>query len=333
MMHRLAHRLVVSSKLTRCPASVGLTLNRPQLPFTATALQSFSSHTTQRCNKVSASTQPKEDRDAGVSVVLSESTDIHFNLALESFLHEQLTPRQPTLFLWRNSPTIVIGRNQNIWTECDVNRMKDNGISLARRYSGGGAVYQDLGNSCFTFLSPTDVPDTPPSPQAPSLDPIAQRGLSRTNNNEIILNALRSSFNLEAQASGRNDITIDGKKSPHTSATSRLTVPLTHPDVTLFPLLISQSPAGTSRSTFTSNNHSLHALPLTSQFSGAAFKHAFGVDMHHGTLMRDVDFTALQRYLTPSAIKLKSKGVASVAGRVLNLSEIVKEITHEQVCE
>eukprot|EP00923_Selenidium_pygospionis_P008000 GHVN01013560.1.p1 GENE.GHVN01013560.1~~GHVN01013560.1.p1 ORF type:complete len:240 (+),score=25.38 GHVN01013560.1:147-866(+) len=238
MMHRLAHRLVVSSKLTRCPASVGLTLNRPQLPFTATALQSFSSHTTQRCNKVSASTQPKEDRDAGVSVVLSESTDIHFNLALESFLHEQLTPRQPTLFLWRNSPTIVIGRNQNIWTECDVNRMKDNGISLARRYSGGGAVYQDLGNSCFTFLSPTDVPDTPPSPQAPSLDPIAQRGLSRTNNNEIILNALRSSFNLEAQASGRNDITIDGKK-----------------------------------------------------FSGAAFKHAFGVDMHHGTLMRDVDFT------------------------------------------
>eukprot|EP00923_Selenidium_pygospionis_P008004 GHVN01013565.1.p1 GENE.GHVN01013565.1~~GHVN01013565.1.p1 ORF type:complete len:102 (+),score=8.09 GHVN01013565.1:1022-1327(+) len=83
---------------------------------------------------------------------------------------------------------------KNIWTECDVNRMKDNGISLARRYSGGGAVYQDLGNSCFTFLSPTDVPDTPPSPQAPSLDPIAQRGLSRTNNNEIILNALRSSF-------------------------------------------------------------------------------------------------------------------------------------------
>eukprot|EP00923_Selenidium_pygospionis_P008020 GHVN01013581.1.p1 GENE.GHVN01013581.1~~GHVN01013581.1.p1 ORF type:complete len:124 (+),score=24.93 GHVN01013581.1:174-545(+) len=111
MIHRLAHRLVVSSKLTRCetPSSVGLTSDRPQLPSKATAWQSFSSHTTQQCNKVSA---PKEDRDAGVSVVLSESTDIHFNLALESFLHEQLTPRQPTLFLWRNSPTIVIGRNQ-----------------------------------------------------------------------------------------------------------------------------------------------------------------------------------------------------------------------------
>ncbi|MCA0422272.1 MAG: lipoate--protein ligase LplA, partial [Proteobacteria bacterium] len=75
------------------------------------------------------------------------------NLATEEYIFNHLDAARPILFLWRNGPTVVIGKHQNPWKECKVAEMEAQGVTLARRRSGGGAVYQDLGNSIFTFLN------------------------------------------------------------------------------------------------------------------------------------------------------------------------------------
>lgn len=78
-------------------------------------------------------------------IVTSESRDIHRNLAVEEWLLDH-APQLPVLFLCVNSPCVVIGKNQNPWCECRLSLMKKEGVPLARRISGGGAVYHDEGN-------------------------------------------------------------------------------------------------------------------------------------------------------------------------------------------
>lgn len=74
--------------------------------------------------------------------------------------------------------------------------MKNDNIKLSRRKTGGGAVYQDLGNTCFSFFTPYEKDD--------KLD-------YRSINNEIILRAMEG-LGIKAEVSGRNDLTVDGKK-------------------------------------------------------------------------------------------------------------------------
>lgn len=69
--------------------------------------------------------------------------------------------------------------------------LEEDGVTLARRKSGGGCVYQDMGNSVFSFINPIDTSTTD----------------FKTMNNDILLNALKDGFGIEAQASGRNDLT------------------------------------------------------------------------------------------------------------------------------
>lgn len=125
---------------------------------------------------------------AKLQVFLSNSFDPHLNLAVEEWIFHNLSAEQQILFLWRNQNTVVIGRNQNPWSECNLEKMKTDSITLARRTTGGGAVFHDLGNTNFTFLSP-------------------KSGYKRETNLKVILDALEK-FGIHGQVSGRNDLLV-----------------------------------------------------------------------------------------------------------------------------
>ncbi|MCL2898528.1 lipoate--protein ligase A [Brenneria tiliae] len=131
---------------------------------------------------------------SSLRLLLSDSFDPWFNLAVEECIFRQMPTTQRVLFLWRNAETVVIGRAQNPWKECNTRRMAQDGIKLARRSSGGGAVFHDLGNTCFTFMAGKPAYDKSVSTQ-------------------IILNALAAQ-GINASASGRNDLVIDTDGGP-----------------------------------------------------------------------------------------------------------------------
>ena len=87
-------------------------------------------------------------------VIVSQSKDIFENLALEEWLYRNANFEECSyLLMWRNNPTVVIGRHQNVWKEANIPLLQAANVCLARRYSGGGAVYHDLGNVNFSFLT------------------------------------------------------------------------------------------------------------------------------------------------------------------------------------
>lgn len=84
-------------------------------------------------------------------------TDIYFNLAAEEYL---LKRKKGNYFmLWQADPSVVIGKNQNTASEVNPDYVREHGISVARRFSGGGAVYHDKGNINLTFIETTERPD------------------------------------------------------------------------------------------------------------------------------------------------------------------------------
>ena len=79
------------------------------------------------------------------SVFVSSQTSIYKNLAFERFLYKNKDLTQPVLLFYQNSKSVIIGRNQNPWKECKLEELHKREVDLCRRFSGGGAVYQDLG--------------------------------------------------------------------------------------------------------------------------------------------------------------------------------------------
>ena len=122
-------------------------------------------------------------------------TDPYYNLALEEYVFEKLDRSEDWLILWQNYNTIVIGKYQNTVEEINADYVKEHGISVARRLSGGGAVYHDTGNLNYTII--VDKNDDFDFNFQYFVMPVTK--------------ALQS-FGLAAEFSGRNDVTIDGKK-------------------------------------------------------------------------------------------------------------------------
>lgn len=88
-----------------------------------------------------------------MKTILNTSTDPYFNLALEEYLVKNLNFNEDFFILWQNSPSVIIGRNQNVFEEIDIKLAIQKGIPFVRRISGGGTVFHDLGNLNFTFIT------------------------------------------------------------------------------------------------------------------------------------------------------------------------------------
>lgn len=125
--------------------------------------------------------------------LILDTHDPYRNLAIEEYLFD--TCDDEIFMLWQNEPTVVIGKNQNAFAEIRWDFVKERGIHVARRITGGGAVYHDLGNINYTFLSPNKGKD----------------GIDFAYFTEPIVKALRD-MGLDVCLSGRNDLLADGKK-------------------------------------------------------------------------------------------------------------------------
>ena len=193
-----------------------------------------------------------------LQVVVSNQYNPFLNRAVEQYLTDNQEENTVTLYLWKNQQTVVIGYNQNPYSECNVKLLLDEGGHLMRRGTGGGAVYHDLGNINFSFVADKRLYDV-------------KKQLS------VIQDALLS-YGLTTEISGRNDLTCEGRK-----------------------------------------------------FSGNAFAKGKQNDLHHGTILIKTDGAMMQRYLIVDKAKLMKNGVKSVASRVINLSELVPDLTSENI--
>lgn len=122
----------------------------------------------------------------------SPGDNVFVNQALEAALTEYVGEDEAALYLWSNSDAVVIGRNQDAYAECRVDALESAGGMLARRLSGGGAVWHDGGNLNFSFIS-------------------CEKDEDKGTNFGIVLNALVS-LGIHAELGGRNDLMLNGAK-------------------------------------------------------------------------------------------------------------------------
>ncbi len=125
----------------------------------------------------------------------SDQTDPYYNLALEEYVFNELPKDNEYFMLWQNDNSIIIGKHQNTIEEINLPFVEEHKINVARRLSGGGAVYHDLGNLNYTFVT----------------DAKAQGGIDLASFCIPVVKALNS-IGVNAEISGRNDIVIDGRK-------------------------------------------------------------------------------------------------------------------------
>ena len=119
-----------------------------------------------------------------MKTLIQNSLDPFFNMAFDSYVLEKTDFEG--FYLWQDKPSVIVGLNQSVYAEVNLPFIQEHGIELVRRVSGGGAVYHDLGNLCYTFVGYEDGPAR-------------------------VADALRR-MGVPAELTGRNDIMVDGRK-------------------------------------------------------------------------------------------------------------------------
>ncbi len=196
-------------------------------------------------------------------VVDTKDTNPYKNLAIEEYLEKTcISKTSVILMIWQSEKSVIIGHSQNVITEVDVVKCREDKVNIVRRKSGGGAVYQDKGNLNFSFIWFCDK-------------------CSIENTYNVVFKALKN-LGLSTEKINKNDILI-------------------HQGEGVFKV---------SGSAFISN----------SQFS-----------LHHGTLLVDLNIKNAEKYLTPPAEKLSSKGIDSIKQRITNIKNLIPDITIRKV--
>ncbi|MDP1621095.1 MAG: lipoate--protein ligase [Bacteroidales bacterium] len=126
-------------------------------------------------------------------IIKRHNTDPYFNLATEEYVLKNF--EENSFMLWRNEPSIIVGKHQNTLAEINVAYVKENNIPVVRRLSGGGAVFHDLGNLNFTFIQTGNQESL----------------IDFRKYTDPILEVLQK-IGINARFEGRNDLTIDGRK-------------------------------------------------------------------------------------------------------------------------
>jgi lipoate-protein ligase A len=125
--------------------------------------------------------------------ILHNSTDPYFNIATDEYIFKNM--KEDCFMLWRNDNAIIVGKHQNTLAEINVGYVKEKGIKVVRRLSGGGAVYHDLGNLNFTFTRTGENTEM----------------VDFERYTKPIIDVLQN-LGVDARFEGRNDLTIEGKK-------------------------------------------------------------------------------------------------------------------------
>lgn len=127
-----------------------------------------------------------------LKIIRAEGVNAYRNQAIEKYLLDTCKKGEMIFYIWSNDRTVFIGKNQNAYTECNISALNADGGNLARRFTGGGAVYHDVGNLNFTFIT-------------------WREDYGINNQFSVIADAVRS-LGFDAEVNGRNDMVIDGKK-------------------------------------------------------------------------------------------------------------------------
>lgn len=241
-----------------------------------------------------------------------ESYSPYENLAAEEIFCEMCARAGKVgIFLWQNADTVVIGQNQNPWRECNLAEMGKDSVRLARRKTGGGAVFHDLGNLNFSFCAARGEYDRGAESATRGIDDQDADCVTR---GEYDRGAEGSTEGARKDAGGSEE---DAARETDSSAESADGGAEYSQEKNYRVIVGGVRKAGIAAEISGRND-------ITAQgrkFSGNAFRFTSRYSLAHGTLLVSSQLSRLSRYLTPSANKLKGKGVKSVQSRVVNLSE------------
>lgn len=244
----------------------------------------------------------------GVFIFRSSSTNPYINLSLEHYLLQNGHPESRILFLYVNSPCVVIGRNQNPWVECALRKLSQELLSaerqggnervqLVRRRSGGGAVFHDEGNLNYSVMVPSH----------------SKAEFKRKTHAEMVVRAVKSvqkSLIAPATPSEARDAATEVKFRPDTGAVEKMNVRVNE------------------RNDIVMDDPERGILKV----SGSAFKLTKGRALHHGTLLfSSPNLKRIGEFLrSPTRDFISAKGVESVRSPVGNLFNLPKNAQYRK---